>query len=100
MNEKSYYVYMMSNKWNTVIYTGVTSALESRVWQHKNKTDAASFTSRYNCNKLVWYAETNDVHTALEEEKRIKAGSRANKIRLIENANPEWRDLSENWFEE
>ncbi len=63
---------MMANKWNTVIYTGATSELEGRVWQHKNKTDSTSFTSRYNCNKLVRYAETNDVHAALEKEKIIK----------------------------
>ena len=91
---------MMANKWNTVIYTGATSELEGRVWQHKNKTDSTSFTSRYNCNKLVRYAETNDVHAALEKEKIIKAGSRAKKIQLIEDLNPEWKDLSEKWFKE
>ena len=91
---------MMSNKWNTVIYTGITSALESRVWQHKTKSDKRSFTSKYNCNKLVWYAETNDVNFALEEEKRIKAGSRVKKVKLIEKSNPKWLDLSKKWFDE
>lgn len=88
---------MMTNKGNTVIYTGVTGDLENRIWTHKNKTDPKSFTARYNCNKLVWYAETNDVYAALEEEKRIKSGSRAKKINRIESLNPEWKDLSEGW---
>ena len=90
----------MTNKWHTVIYTGATSGLEGRVWQHKNKEDPTSFTARYNCNKLVWYAETDDVYVALEEEKRIKAGSRAKKIHMIQGMNPEWKDLSEEWFKE
>jgi len=88
----------MTNKWNTVIYTGVTRNLEGRVWQHKHKVDPKSFTALYNCNKLVWFAETNDIHIALEEEKRIKAGSRLKKIKRIECMNPGWNDLSERWF--
>ena len=100
MFDRSYHVYMLTNKWNTVIYTGVTGNLEGRVWVHKKKIDLKSFTARYNCNKLVWYAETNDVYVALEEEKRIKAGSRAKKIKMIEETNPDWKDLSEEWFEE
>jgi len=100
MFDRSYHVYMLTNKWNTVIYTGVTGNLEGRVWAHKKKIDPKSFTAKYNCNKLVWYAETNDVYVALEEEKRIKAGSRAKKIKMIEEMNPDWKDLSKEWFEE
>ena len=68
----TYYVYMMSNKWHTVIYTGMSSDLEGRVWQHKFKEDPTSFTARYNCNQLMWYAETDDVWAALEEENESK----------------------------
>jgi len=100
MAEITYYVYMMANIWHTVIYTGVSSDLEGRVWQHKNKADPTSFTAQYNCNKLVWYAETDDVYIALEEEKRIKAGSRAKKIQMIEEMNREWKDLAEGWFDD
>ena len=80
--EKQYHVYMMTNKRNTVIYTGFSSDLNGRVWQHKNKEDRKSFASRYNCNKLVYYAETNDVWKAIEAEKRIKAGSRLKKVKM------------------
>ena len=90
----------MDSTGHTVIYTGATSDLEGRVWQHKNKADPTSFTSRYNCNMLVWYAETDDIYIALEEEKRIKAGSRANKIQMIEETNLKWKDLAEGWFDE
>jgi putative endonuclease len=100
MEEMAYYVYIMSNKWHTVIYTGMSSDLEGRVWQHKFKEDPTSFTARYNCNQLMWYAETDDVWAALEEEKRIKAGSRAKKIEMIEEMNPEWKDLSKEWFDD
>ena len=68
----TYYVYMMSNKWHTVIYTGMSSDLEGRVWQHKFKEDPTSFTASYNCNQLMWYAETDDVWAALEEENESK----------------------------
>ena len=100
MEERTYYVYMMTNKWHTVIYTGMSSDLEGRVWQHKFKEDPRSFTAEYNCNQLVWYAETDDVWVALEEEKRIKAGSRSKKIDMIEEMDPEWNDLSSEWFNE
>jgi|TARA_B100000953_G_scaffold223001_1_gene184679 putative endonuclease len=100
MEEMTYYVYMMSNKWHTVIYTGMSSDLEGRVWQHKFKEDPTSFTAKYNCNQLMWYAETDDVWAALEEEKRIKSGSRAKKIEMIEEMNPEWKDLAKEWFDD
>ena len=89
---------MMTNKRNTVIYTGFSSDLNGRVWQHKNKEDRKTFASRYNCNKLVYYAETNDVWEAIEEEKRIKAGSRLKKVKMIESMNPSWEDLAVRWY--
>ncbi len=97
--EKQYHVYMMTNKRNKVIYTGFSSDLNGRVWQHKNKEDRKSFASRYNCNKLVYFAETNDVWEAIEEEKRIKAGSRLKKVKMIESMNPSWEDLAAPWYD-
>ncbi len=93
---RQYFVYMMANKTNRVLYTGVTGNLERRIAQHKTKT-VPGFTAIYNCNKLVWYAETNDVQAAIEEEKRIKKGSRAKKDQLIESMNPDWDDLASDW---
>ncbi|MBC8214954.1 MAG: GIY-YIG nuclease family protein [Candidatus Marinimicrobia bacterium] len=83
---------------NRRIYTGVTSDLESRVWQHKSKT-MDGFTKRYNITRLVYYDETNDVWEALEYEKRIKGWRREKKIRLIEEQNKGWLDLAEQWFD-
>jgi len=95
--EKTYYVYIMASQ-NRRIYTGVTSDLEGRVWQHKLKI-ADGFTKRYNITRLVYYDETNDVWEVLEYEKRIKGWRREKKIRLIEEQNKGWLDLAEQWFE-
>lgn len=95
---KSYYVYIMTNKYNTVLYTGVTNDLERRIFQHKTKA-IKGFTSKYNCTKLVYYAETDDISVAITEEKRIKGGSRKKKIALIELMNPDWEDLAGEWFD-
>ena len=94
---KTYYVYIMTNKWNTVLYTGVTNNLLRRVSEHKNKK-ASAFTRKYKCTKLVYFVETNDIADAIAGEKRIKAGSRKKKMELIENMNPEWEDLAKEWF--
>ena len=93
---KSYYVYIITNNKNTVLYTGVTNNLFRRIGEHKNKL-FKGFASKYNCNKLVWYEETNDIHAAIETEKKIKAGSRQKKVDLINGMNPEWVDLSKDW---
>jgi putative endonuclease len=82
----------MTNKRNTVLYTGVTNDLRRRVYQHKEKK-ADSFTSKYNINKLVYYELSEDVRSAISREKQIKAGSRAKKIALINKKNPDWQDL-------
>ena len=96
---KSYYVYIMCNVGNRVLYTGFSSDLEVRVYQHKHKM-LSGFTSRYNITKLVYYEYFSDAYNAISREKQIKAGSRAKKIGLIEKSNPEWRDLSDGWFDE
>ena len=90
---KQYYVYMMSNKNNTVIYTGVTSDLKKRVYEHKAKL-VAGFTRKYNINKLVYYEMFDDVYYAISREKQIKGGSKQKKIDLINDMNKEWKDLS------
>ena len=94
MKQHNYYVYIMTNKTNTVLYTGMCNNLERRVFEHKNKTNPKSFTTRYNLNKLVYYEHFEDINYCIAREKQIKAGSRVKKIVLIENDNPEWHDLS------
>ena len=94
---KEYYVYIMTNKSRT-LYTGVTNDLMRRVHEHKNKLDPNSFTSKYNIQFLVYYESTPTVHVALAREKQVKGWLRAKKIALIDSLNPEWKDLSEDWF--
>ncbi len=90
-----YYVYILTNQANTVLYTGVTHNLVKRVAEHKQKLDRNSFTARYNVNKLVFYEITTNIKAAIAREKQIKAGSRAKKIALINEQNPKWLDLAE-----
>jgi len=92
--QKHYYVYILTNKNNTVLYTGVTSNLKVRVHQHKNKL-LKGFTKRYNVNKLVYAEVYDDVWDALTREKQIKAGSRQKKLDLINRNNPDLNDLSD-----
>ena len=89
---KQYYVYIMTNKNNTVIYTGVTNNLIQRVYEHKEKI-IDGFTKKYNCTKLAYYEIFNDPYNAIAREKQIKAGSRKKKIGLINSMNPNWKDL-------
>ncbi|MBQ8375412.1 MAG: GIY-YIG nuclease family protein [Clostridia bacterium] len=89
-----YYVYILTNKSNSVLYTGVTNDLLRRLEEHRAKLSAESFTAKYNINKLVYYETTESVDGAILREKQIKAGSRAKKRALIESENPEWEDLS------
>jgi putative endonuclease len=91
---KKYWVYIMTNKTGTVMYTGVTNDLSRRVWEHKNKK-GSSFTKKYNINQLVYYDDFDRIYDAIAAEKKIKAGSRAKKIQLIKDKNPEWQDLYE-----
>jgi putative endonuclease len=91
------FVYIMTNSRKSVLYTGVTSDLLSRVSQHKSK-GFEGFTKRYQADRLVYFKEFGDVQDAIAEEKRIKGGSRAAKVALIEQLNPGWKDLSEEWL--
>ncbi len=86
-------VYIMTNKSNTTLYTGVTSDLQKRVWQHKNFIYPTSFTSRYKLTKLVYFEFYSRIEEAIAIEKQIKSGSRAKKEDLINSINPEWNDL-------
>jgi putative endonuclease len=82
----------MTNERNTVIYTGVTSDLKRRVFEHKERL-AEGFTKKYNITKLVYYGIFEDVENAILREKQIKGGSRQKKIELVNSMNKEWRDL-------
>jgi len=82
----------MANKINTVLYTGVTSDLKKRIWEHKEKV-INGFTKKYNINKLIFYEIYNDPENAILREKQIKAGPRTRKVELIMGINPEWKDL-------
>jgi putative endonuclease len=88
------YVYILTNRHNTVLYTGVTSDLKKRVWEHKQHL-VEGFTKRYNVEKLVYYEAIDDVASAIAREKQIKAGSRQKKIDLVNGLNSQWRDLYE-----
>jgi putative endonuclease len=89
------YIYILTNKNNTVLYVGVTSHLAARTWEHKSKKDPKSFTARYNVDKLVFFESYSRIEEAIIREKKIKGGSRAKKIALIDSMNPEWNDLYE-----
>ncbi len=90
--DKTYYVYILTNKYNTVLYTGVTNDLERRLEEHRS-ADNRGFTARYNVHKLVYYETFDDVVEAIAREKQIKGGSRQKKIDLIVGSNPWWKDL-------
>jgi len=90
--DNQYFVYLLTNKNNTVIYTGVTNDLKRRVYEHKEKL-IDGFTKKYNVNKLVYFETTNDINSAIKREKQIKAGSRQKKTDLINSINKEWKDL-------
>jgi putative endonuclease len=94
MNQKQYCVYIMTNKINTVFYTGVSGNLQKRIYQHKNKL-VDGFTKKYNINKLVYYEVFDNPEYAIQREKQIKGGSRKKKIDLVKNTNPNFRDLSD-----
>ena len=88
------FIYILTNKNNTTLYTGVTANLLQRLEQHQNKINKTSFTARYNLNKLVYYEAFQMIGDAIAREKQIKAGSRAKKIALVESINPNWEDLT------
>ncbi|MDT3405045.1 GIY-YIG nuclease family protein [Mucilaginibacter terrae] len=88
-------VYIMTNKRHSVFYTGVTSDIVSRIWQHKNNVHPNSFTAKYHCHKLVYYFAYAHIEEAIAAEKLIKGGNRQSKIDLIVALNPDWKDLYE-----
>ena len=91
MPRHAWYVYIMSNRRRTVLYTGVTGDLVRRVWQHRQ--ERSGFTSRYHATRLVWYEAHGDAGRAIRREKQIKKGPRQRKVALVEGMNPEWLDL-------
>jgi len=99
MNKKGF-VYFMTNKHNTVIYTGVTSNLTKRVWEHKTGKYVDSFSYKYKLNKLIYWEEYDDIRDAIAREKQLKAGSRKKKEELINKENKTWQDLSKDWYED
>ena len=92
MTEKKGYVYILTNTNNTVLYTGVTSNLVKRVYEHKNK-EVPGFTEKYNLHKLIYYEIFEDMMNAIMREKQIKGWLRSKKISLIEKTNSNWNDL-------
>ncbi len=89
----------MTNKRHNVLYVGVTSDIERRVLQHKKGEYPEAFTAKYRCHKLVWFEEFGNIEEAIAQEKRIKRWRRAWKEEMISKHDPEWNDLSENWYD-
>lgn len=93
MNERTYHVYIMTNKWHTVLYTGMTGRGEERPGEHGERINPKSFAARYHLNKVVFAEEFPTATEAAEAERRIKGWTRKKKIALIESMNPQWKDL-------
>lgn len=89
---KYYYVYILTNDNNYVLYTGVTNDLAKRLWEHKNSI-FEGFTKKYQCHKLIYYEYSESITESINREKQIKAGSRKKKLELINKLNPSWTDL-------
>lgn len=96
MTEKTYYVYLLTNWNNKVMYVGVTNDLKRRLFEHKNKL-LKGFTEKYNVNKLVYFEETLNISAAIAREKEIKKWRREKKNQLVIRINPRWKDLSSDW---
>jgi putative endonuclease len=95
---RTYFVYMMTNKKRGTLYIGVTNNLPRRVYEHK-KGILGGFTKKYNLRKLIWYEVTDSIRIAIEEEKRMKKWKRQYKINVVEEENPNWNDLSEEFLD-
>ena len=91
-----YYVYILTNKNNRVMYIGVTNDLERRLYEHKQEL-VDGFTKRYHVHKLVYYEQSSDVRSAIQREKELKGWHRRKKNALVETMNPDWHDLSQDW---
>ena len=88
-----YYVYILTNTTGTVVYTGVTTDLIRRVYEHKHNADPNSFTAKYSVHKLVYFEQTNSRYEAISREKQIKSWNRKRKNHLVESKNPKWEDI-------
>ena len=95
---KEYYVYILTNKTNSVLYVGVTSNLQKRLYEHKNEL-VEGFSKKYKTHKIVYYEITTDVQSAIAREKQLKGWTRIKKDNLIKTINPEWKDLSDIVFQ-
>ncbi|MBN2313406.1 MAG: GIY-YIG nuclease family protein [Sedimentisphaerales bacterium] len=95
--DHQYYIYIMTNRSGT-LYIGVTNNIRKRIFQHKNQL-VEGFTKKYNINRLLYYETFSDIHSAIAREKSIKGWLRSKKIELIETINPNWADLSKDWYE-
>ncbi|MBK5255209.1 MAG: GIY-YIG nuclease family protein [Vicinamibacteria bacterium] len=88
-------IYILTNRSNKVLYVGVTASLVARLWIHSEHLNPKAFSARYNATKLVYYEAHVSMESAITREKQLKEGSRAAKVRLIQQANPQWRDLAD-----
>ena len=95
---KRYYVYIITNKNNIVLYIGVTDNIIRLIYEHRKKL-VRGFSQKYNLNKLIYFEETNDVTVAIKREKQLKIWHRNWKLNLIKNINPDFKDLSMKWYE-
>lgn len=95
--DKQYYVYILTNKPNNVLYIGVTNDLIRRIFEHKSKL-VEGFTKKYNLRKLVYYEITNNIESAINREKQLKNWHRDWKMNLIDHFNPDWKDLSDDFW--
>ena len=93
MKSKKYYVYILTNKRQTVFYVGVANSLERRIFEHKEKSIKTSFTSKYNVDRLIYFEEFNDPEAAIVAEKKIKGWTRDKKLELVKTFNPDFKDL-------
>jgi predicted GIY-YIG superfamily endonuclease len=98
VGSRFYFVYLLTNKSKTVLYTGVTNSLERRIWQHKNHV-FPGFSAKYNCDRVVHIENFGEIDQAIAREKQIKGWARRKKNALVTRWNPEWRDLSEEWMD-
>src|SRR6266513_175354 len=96
MRDHDYWVYIVTNQYNTTLYIGMTNELQRRIAEHK-RGEIKGFTQRYHLMRLVWFEHFRDVNAAISCEKKIKGWLRSKKIALIEEKNPRWFDLAANW---
>ena len=97
MSVKTYYIYILTSKSGT-LYVGITNGLQRRIYEHKTGL-TEGFTKKYSVNRLVYFEQIEDIEQAILREKQIKKWRRSKKIELIKSINPQWKDLSEDWFD-